>query len=140
MILISHSNHPDDTSKAISETPGVDTMVLVADFSQGDAACKPVKDALRDKDIGFLVNCVDDCLGNSLNFTGLPEDQLWGVLNTHCCHHTDDGRGSTWHGREETWSSGEHLHHEYGHQGIFVQSGTFRSGAPWTMDYQQVAV
>uniref|UniRef100_A0A8C7UY58 Uncharacterized protein n=1 Tax=Oncorhynchus mykiss TaxID=8022 RepID=A0A8C7UY58_ONCMY len=43
MVRYSVSN----TAKAISETPGVDTMVLVANFSQSDTGCKPVKDTLR---------------------------------------------------------------------------------------------
>ncbi|CAB1340327.1 unnamed protein product [Coregonus sp. 'balchen'] len=130
IILISKEGASvSDTAKAISETHRVDTMVLVADFSQGHAACKPVKDALRDKDIGFLVNCVDDSLRNSPNFTGLSEDLLWDVINRNIAATTlmtrlvlpgmvERRRGAV--AYLDNFSRA--LHHEYGRQGIFVQS------------------
>ncbi|XP_029608031.1 inactive hydroxysteroid dehydrogenase-like protein 1 [Salmo trutta] len=152
IILISQDGASvSDTAKAISETHRVDTMVLVADFSQGHAACKPVKDALRDKDIGFLVNCVDDSLRNSPNFTGLSEDLLWDVINRNiaattlmtrlvlpgmverrrgavvnissgACYRPSPSKAALSASTAYLDNFSRALHHEYGRQGIFVQS------------------
>ncbi|KAJ8009025.1 hypothetical protein DPEC_G00084560 [Dallia pectoralis] len=150
IILVSQES-VSDTAQAISATHRVDTIGIVADFSQGHVACKPVKDALRDKDIGFLVNCLDESLGNSPNFTGLSEDQLWNEINrniaatTLLTHLVLPGMVEKRRGAVVNISSGacyrpspnkaalsaftayvdnfsRALHHEYGHQGIFVQS------------------
>uniref|UniRef100_A0A4W5RCW5 Hydroxysteroid dehydrogenase like 1 n=1 Tax=Hucho hucho TaxID=62062 RepID=A0A4W5RCW5_9TELE len=122
-----------DTTKAIPETPGVDTMVLVANFSQSDAACKPVKDALRDKNIGFLVNC--DCGTYSTHFAattlmtrlillGMVERRLGAVVNisSGACYRPFPSKAPLSPSTAYLDNFSCALHHEYGHQGIFVQS------------------
>ncbi|KAL0967396.1 hypothetical protein UPYG_G00251700 [Umbra pygmaea] len=140
-----------DTAMAISEIHRVDAMGVVADFGQGHAAVKSVKEALRDKDIGILVNCVAESLWHSPNFTGLSEERLWEEINrniaatTLMMHLVLPGMIERRRGAVVNISSGaccrpsstkaaltaftayldnfsRSLHHEYGCHGIFVQS------------------
>ncbi|XP_068610033.1 inactive hydroxysteroid dehydrogenase-like protein 1 [Brachionichthys hirsutus] len=48
-----------DTAASLCLSYGIETVVILADLSLGYAASKPVKEAIRGKDIGFLVNCVE---------------------------------------------------------------------------------
>lgn len=43
-----------DIATSLMQSYGVEVVVTQADFG----ACKPIKDVLRGKDVGFLVNCV----------------------------------------------------------------------------------
>lgn len=51
-----------DAAASLSQNYGVETAVVLVDFCLDQEACKPIKDAIRDKDVGFLVNCVDESL------------------------------------------------------------------------------
>ncbi|KAJ8270730.1 hypothetical protein GJAV_G00118600 [Gymnothorax javanicus] len=145
------SSFVEGTAKAIADSHGVETVLVEADFSQGQAACKPIKDALINKDVGFLVNSVDLSLDYSQRFTDLSEDRLRDAINrnimatTLMAHIVLPGMVERGRGAVINISSGrcckptlnkaafsastaylDHisraLHYEYSHRGIFVQS------------------
>uniref|UniRef100_A0A1A8HDR9 Hydroxysteroid dehydrogenase like 1 n=1 Tax=Nothobranchius korthausae TaxID=1143690 RepID=A0A1A8HDR9_9TELE len=70
-----------DTAASLSQIYGVETSVVIADFSLGQAASKPIKEALRGKDIGFLVNCVDETLASPQSLIEMPEQDLLDQVN-----------------------------------------------------------
>ncbi|KAJ8396242.1 hypothetical protein AAFF_G00021090 [Aldrovandia affinis] len=152
IILISrNSTSVEGAAKAIADSHGVETVLVEADFSEGLAACRPIQDALREKDIGFLVNSVDLSLDYPQRFTDLSEDRLWESINRNITAAmllariilpgmVERGRGALINissGRcckptpnKAAFSAStaylDHvsraLHYEYGHRGIFVQS------------------
>ncbi|XP_018597902.1 inactive hydroxysteroid dehydrogenase-like protein 1 [Scleropages formosus] len=141
----------EDAAKAVAEAHGVETLLVEADFHLGPVTCRRIRDALKDKDIGFLINSVDASLGSPRGFASLSEDRLWDALNRNISAATlmtrlvlpsmvEKGRGAV-----VNISSGlcckptpnkavftaataylDHfsraLHYEYNHRGIFVQS------------------
>lgn len=70
-----------DTAASLSQIYGVETIVVLADFSLDQAASKPIKEAMRGKDIGFLVNCVDESLTHPQNLIEMPEQSLLDSVN-----------------------------------------------------------
>lgn len=70
-----------DTAVSLSQSYGVETVVVPADFSLDQAASKPIKEALRGKDIGFLVNCVDESLTCPQSLIEMPEQSLLDSVN-----------------------------------------------------------
>ncbi|KAM4522769.1 inactive hydroxysteroid dehydrogenase-like protein 1 [Odontesthes bonariensis] len=69
------------TAAALSRSYEVETTVVLADSSLGHAASKPIKEAMRGKDIGFLVNCVDESLTSPQSLIEVPEQGLWDQVN-----------------------------------------------------------
>ncbi|XP_043075281.1 inactive hydroxysteroid dehydrogenase-like protein 1 [Puntigrus tetrazona] len=152
VILISSDiNSVADTAKAISDTYGVEAILIEADFSQGLSACKPIKDAVGGKDIGFIVNSLDGSLDPSQGFMDLSESVVWDTLNRNVVAATlvtrlvlpnmvDRGKGAVVNisagrclcptSRKAALSAStafldsfsRSLHYEYGHRGVFVQS------------------
>lgn len=59
----------------------METIVVLADFSLDQEASKPIKEAMRDKDIGFLVNCVDESLNSPHSLIEMPEQSLLDLVN-----------------------------------------------------------
>ncbi|XP_072542481.1 inactive hydroxysteroid dehydrogenase-like protein 1 [Salminus brasiliensis] len=141
----------NDVAKSISEVHGVEAVLVEADFTRGPAVCKPIKDAIGDKDIGFVVNCLDSSLDVSRDFLDLSESTVWHILNNNITTATlvtrlalpsmaERQRGAvvniSYGGcsrpspRKAVLSASmaflDHfsrtLHYEYGHRGIFVQS------------------
>lgn len=70
-----------DTAAALSQSYGVETVVVLADFSLDHAASKPIEEALRGKDVGFLVNCVDESLASPRSLIETPEQSLLELVN-----------------------------------------------------------
>ncbi|XP_070781990.1 inactive hydroxysteroid dehydrogenase-like protein 1 isoform X2 [Enoplosus armatus] len=70
-----------DTAASLSQSYGVETVVVLADFSLDPAASKPVKEAVRGKDIGFLVNCVEESLASPRSLIEMPEQGLLDSVN-----------------------------------------------------------
>ncbi|XP_008395469.1 inactive hydroxysteroid dehydrogenase-like protein 1 [Poecilia reticulata] len=62
-----------DAASFLSQTYRVETAVVTADFSLGQAAAKPVAEALRGKDVGFLVNCMDETSASPRSLIEIPE-------------------------------------------------------------------
>lgn len=71
----------NDTAKTISDTHGVEAVLVEADFSHGAMVCKPVKDAIKDKDVGFVINCLNLSPDVHGDFHVTPESELWQILN-----------------------------------------------------------
>lgn len=69
------------TAKGLSEVYGVETILVEADFCRGQSVCKPIQDVIRDKDVGFVVNCLDASLDLRQSFTDLSEGRFWDTLN-----------------------------------------------------------
>lgn len=81
ILISSNISNLADTAKAISDTYGVEAILIEADFSQGPSACKPIKDAISGKDIGFIVNSLDGSLDPSQSFMDLSESVVWDTIN-----------------------------------------------------------
>ena len=59
----------------------MEIAVISADFSLGEAGSKAIQEEMRGKDIGFLVNCVDESLFSPQSLTDMPEQVLLDQLN-----------------------------------------------------------
>ncbi|KAF6735777.1 Inactive hydroxysteroid dehydrogenase-like protein 1 [Oryzias melastigma] len=71
-----------DAAASFSQSYGVETAVIVADFSLGQASViKPIQETLRDKDVGFLVNCVDESSASPLSLIEMSDQLLLGQVN-----------------------------------------------------------
>ncbi|XP_073911665.1 inactive hydroxysteroid dehydrogenase-like protein 1 isoform X3 [Castor canadensis] len=70
-------------ARHIADTYKVETDVIVADFSQGREIYAPIREALRDKEIGILVNNVGVFYPHPQYFTQLSEDKLWDIVNVN---------------------------------------------------------
>lgn len=70
-----------DTAAFLTQSYGVETTVVLADFSSVRAASKPIKEAIRGKDIGFLVNCVDESLASPQSLIEMLEQGLLDLVN-----------------------------------------------------------
>ncbi|XP_051511138.1 inactive hydroxysteroid dehydrogenase-like protein 1 isoform X2 [Myxocyprinus asiaticus] len=151
VILISSDiRNVADTAKAITETYGVEAILIEADFSQGPSACKPIKDAICGKDVGFIINSLDGSLDLSQDFIDLSEAGVWDIMNRNIVAATlvshmalptmvERGKGAVVNismggcsrptARKAALSAStafldnfsRALHYEYGHRGIFVQ-------------------
>lgn len=69
-----------DTAATLSQSYGVETVVVAADFSLEKAAGNPIKEALRGKDIGFLVNCVES-VASPQSLIEMPEQSVLNLVN-----------------------------------------------------------
>lgn len=76
-IILVGPDHPTlaDIATSLMHSYGVEAVVAQTHFPLDRAACKPIKEALRGKDIGFLVNCVRPP-SSSQNLLETPEQQL----------------------------------------------------------------
>lgn len=153
-IIFVTQNHTSvrDTAASLSQSYGVAAVVVLADFSLDQAASKPIIEAMRGKDIGFLVNCVES-VASPQSLLDMPEQGLLDLVNKNVAVATlmtrlvlpgmlERSRGAVVNissgacsrplpGRVTlTASTGyfDHfsraLHLEYGGKGIFVQSLT----------------
>lgn len=84
IILISRSKEKlEAVSRSISETYKVETDFIVADFSKGREAYQAIKEGLKDREIGILVNNVGLFYTYPDYFTNLSEDMLWDMINVN---------------------------------------------------------
>ncbi|NWH34134.1 HSDL1 protein, partial [Chloropsis hardwickii] len=152
IILVSRNKEKlEAVSRSISETCGVETDFIVADFSKGRELYPAIKEALKDREIGILVNNVGIFYAHTDYFTNLSEDMLWDLIHvniasatmmTHivlpgmvkkkkgaivnvssalCCQ---PAPMSTVYGASKSYLDyfSRALHYEYASKGIFVQS------------------
>lgn len=150
IILVSRNKEKlEAVSRGISETYQVETDFIVADFSKGRELYPAIKEALKDREIGILVNNVG--IFYTYYFTNLSEDMLWDLIHvniasatmmTHivlpgmvkrkkgaivnlssavCCQPTPI---VTVYGASKSYLDyfSRALHYEYASKGIFVQS------------------
>ncbi|GAB1293715.1 Inactive hydroxysteroid dehydrogenase-like protein 1 [Apodemus speciosus] len=84
VILISQEEEKlQAVAKHIADTYRVETLVLAADFSRGREIYAPIQEALRDIDIGILVNDVGAFYPYPQYFSQIPEDTLWDIVNVN---------------------------------------------------------
>ncbi|NXN91542.1 HSDL1 protein, partial [Rhinopomastus cyanomelas] len=154
IILISRNKEKlEAVSRSIAETYKVETDFIVADFSKGREPYRAIKEALRGREIGILVNNVGIFYPYPDYFTTLSEDLLWDIMHiniasanmmTHivlpamvekrkgaivnvssasCCQPSPM---MTIYGASKAYLDyfSRALHYEYASKGIFVQSLT----------------
>ncbi|NWT10210.1 HSDL1 protein, partial [Vireo altiloquus] len=152
IILVSRNKEKlEAVSRSISETYQVETDFIVADFSKGRELYPAIKEALKDREIGILVNNVGIFYDYTDYFTNLTEDMLWDLIHINiasatmmtyivlpgmvkkkkgaivnlssgvCCHPTPM---YTVYGATKSYLDyfSRALHYEYASKGIFVQS------------------
>ncbi|XP_062033508.1 inactive hydroxysteroid dehydrogenase-like protein 1 isoform X1 [Lepus europaeus] len=84
IVLISRSDEKlRAVARDIADTYRVETDVIVADFSSGREIYVPIREALKDKDIGILVNNVGVSYPCPQYFTQVSEDKLWDIINVN---------------------------------------------------------
>ncbi|MGH0149994.1 UNVERIFIED_CONTAM: hypothetical protein FKN15_044526 [Acipenser sinensis] len=122
IIIISQNRFElESAAKAIAEAYRVETDVIEADFSKGQEIYKSIKESLKDKEIGILVNNVGVSCESPQYFTEVSEDKLWDIINTNIAaasimaHIVLPGMAYLDHFSRS-------LHYEYASKGIFVQS------------------
>lgn len=79
IFITAEPNAVRDMAAYLPQAYAVETVVVLADFSLDQSAIKPIQEAIRGKDIGFLVNCVEEALTMPQNLVGVNEETL---LNT----------------------------------------------------------
>ncbi|NXF81000.1 HSDL1 protein, partial [Sclerurus mexicanus] len=84
IILVSRNKEKlEAVSRSISETYKVETDFIAADFSKGREPYPAIKEALKDREVGILVNNVGIFNGFLDYFTNLPEDTLWDMIHVN---------------------------------------------------------
>ncbi|XP_061560029.1 inactive hydroxysteroid dehydrogenase-like protein 1 [Phycodurus eques] len=140
-----------DFAANLSRSYGVETVPVHADLCWDEAAGEPVKEALRGKDVGFLVNCVDEACASPRELVEMSERRLMEVTANNVAGATlltrlvlpgmlERGRGAVVNissgaccrpppGRVTLTAATGYLDHfsralhlEYGARGIFAQS------------------
>ncbi|KAK2864291.1 hypothetical protein Q7C36_003445 [Tachysurus vachellii] len=151
IFITSDSTGLNDTARTISDMHGVEAVLVEADFSHGALTCKPIKDVIKDKEIGFVINCLNLSLEAPRDFHDISESELWQFVNNSISSASLitrlalPGMAERHRGVVVNISSGmcfrpcarkaafsattaffDHfsraLHYEYGHRGVFVQS------------------
>ncbi|XP_033932399.1 inactive hydroxysteroid dehydrogenase-like protein 1 [Pseudochaenichthys georgianus] len=69
-----------DIAALFSQSYGVETVVLLADFSLNQAASNTIKEAMKGREIGFLVNCMES-LDSPQSLIEMPELGLLDLVN-----------------------------------------------------------
>ncbi|TSP57611.1 Inactive hydroxysteroid dehydrogenase-like protein 1 [Bagarius yarrelli] len=129
ILITTDATSLNDTVRVISETHGVEVVLLEADFCHGALTCKPIKDVIKDKDVGFVINCLNYSLDVPRGFHEISEDELWQIVNngvssaTLITHLALPGMAERRRGAVAFFDHLSHaLRYEYGHRGVFVQS------------------
>ncbi|CAH2324522.1 Hypothetical predicted protein [Pelobates cultripes] len=84
IILISRNRDKLQTvSESIATTYGVKTSFIEADFNKGREVFPAIKEALKDVDVGILVNNAGVCYEYPQYVTDVPEDKIWEIINVN---------------------------------------------------------
>ncbi|XP_063293537.1 inactive hydroxysteroid dehydrogenase-like protein 1 [Pelobates fuscus] len=154
IILISRNRDKlQMVSESIATTYGVKTSFIVADFNKGREVFPAIKEALKDVDVGILVNNAGVCYEYPQYVTDVPEDKIWEIINVNIAATTmmlhivlpgmvQRKKGAiinvtsasarvtcpqfTIYAASKTYLDNltEALYHEYSSKGIFIQSLT----------------
>ncbi|XP_075044987.1 inactive hydroxysteroid dehydrogenase-like protein 1 [Mixophyes fleayi] len=81
ILICSNRQALRSVSEAIAETYGVNTNFIEADFSRGHAIYPAIRKALRDVDVGILVNNAGVFCEYPHCITEVPEDKVWETIN-----------------------------------------------------------
>lgn len=156
ILFVTHDRTTINTnmSSSLSQCYGVEATLVEADLALGEAAVEALKDALKGKDVGILVNCVSKSLALPSHLTEMSEQGLLELVNrtvvtatlmtrlllprmvqqrrgavVNLCAGGSEPRSSA--GRAALFASegflenlSQALHLEYGYQGIFIQTLT----------------
>ncbi|CAN9507511.1 unnamed protein product [Ophioblennius macclurei] len=151
-IILIAQNHTSvqDVAASFSQNYGVETVIVSANFSLDQAAGKPFKEAIRGRDVGFLVSSMDESSVPTRQLAEAPEQDLLDMLNQNVAGATlmarwvlpgmvERGRGAVVNispagrlaGRVTLAASAGYMERlsralqvDYGSKGIFVQSLT----------------
>ncbi|XP_057678870.1 inactive hydroxysteroid dehydrogenase-like protein 1 [Corythoichthys intestinalis] len=80
IFVTKHRSAISDFAANLTQSYGVETILVHVDSNWDEAAGKPVRDALRGKDVGFLVNCVDEACSASRELLETSEQRLMEVM------------------------------------------------------------
>ncbi|XP_056388392.1 inactive hydroxysteroid dehydrogenase-like protein 1 [Hyla sarda] len=84
IILLGRSTEKlKNVSESISATYGVKTRFIVADLNKGSEVFPSIKEALRDVDVGILVNNAGVCYEYPAFFTEVPEEKSLEIINVN---------------------------------------------------------
>uniref|UniRef100_A0A8C5PKT9 3-ketoacyl-CoA reductase n=1 Tax=Leptobrachium leishanense TaxID=445787 RepID=A0A8C5PKT9_9ANUR len=84
IILISRNREKlQNVSDSIAKTYGVKTRFIQADFNRCQEFIHVIKDALKDVDVGILVNNAGVCYEYPQYVTEVPEDKMWEIINVN---------------------------------------------------------
>uniref|UniRef100_A0A8C6UL70 Hydroxysteroid dehydrogenase like 1 n=1 Tax=Neogobius melanostomus TaxID=47308 RepID=A0A8C6UL70_9GOBI len=81
IFITAEPNAVRDMAAFLPQAYAVETEVILADFSLDQSAIKPIQEAIRGKDIGLLVNCVEEALTFPQNLIGVNEETLLNTVN-----------------------------------------------------------
>lgn len=81
IFITAEPNAVRDMAAFLPQAYAVETVVIHADFSMDHSAIKPIQEAFRGKDIGFLVNCVEEALTLPQNLMAVNEEILLNTVN-----------------------------------------------------------
>ncbi|XP_063293535.1 inactive hydroxysteroid dehydrogenase-like protein 1 [Pelobates fuscus] len=84
IILISRNREKlQMVSESIATTYGVKTSFIEADFNKGREVFPAIKEALKDVDVGILVNNAGVCYEYPQYVTDVQEDKIWEIINVN---------------------------------------------------------
>uniref|UniRef100_A0A8C5W876 3-ketoacyl-CoA reductase n=1 Tax=Leptobrachium leishanense TaxID=445787 RepID=A0A8C5W876_9ANUR len=154
IILISRNREKlQMVSESINKTYGVKTSFIEVDFNKGREVFPAIREALKNVDVGILVNNAGVCYEYPMYETEVPEDRIWEIINVNVAATTmmvhlvlpgmlERKKGAiinvasvaarvifpqfTIYAASKTYLDNltEALHHEYASKGIFIQSLT----------------
>uniref|UniRef100_A0A8D0HPI6 Inactive hydroxysteroid dehydrogenase-like protein 1 n=1 Tax=Sphenodon punctatus TaxID=8508 RepID=A0A8D0HPI6_SPHPU len=152
IILIGRSAEKlEAVAKHIAETYKTETAIIVADFSKGREIYPAIKEVLRGKEIGILVNNIGVFYDYPDYFTNVSENLLWETINVNigvatimvhivlpgmverkkgaivnvsssCCCHPTPQLSAYSASKAYLDHFSRSLHYEYASKGIFIQS------------------
>lgn len=76
IFITAEPNSVQDIAAFLPQAYAVETTVVFADFSLDPSAIKPIEMAIRGKDIGFLINCLEETLNLPQNLIEVNEETL----------------------------------------------------------------
>ncbi|XP_069822014.1 inactive hydroxysteroid dehydrogenase-like protein 1 isoform X2 [Dendropsophus ebraccatus] len=83
ILICSKRDQLHSVSEAISRTYGVNTNFIDVDFSQGQEVYPSIKEALRNIDVGILVNNAGVFDDYPQRVVEIPEDKVWDYINVN---------------------------------------------------------
>lgn len=81
IFITAEPNAVSDIAASLPQADAVEIVVIPADFSLDQTSIKPIQDAIMGKDIGFLVNCIEEALTLPQNLIGVNEETLLNTVN-----------------------------------------------------------
>ncbi|XP_056382383.1 inactive hydroxysteroid dehydrogenase-like protein 1 isoform X2 [Hyla sarda] len=83
ILICSKRDQLHNVSEAITRTYGVNTNFIDVDFSQGQEVYPSIREALRNLDVGILVNNAGVFDENPERIVEIPEDKVWDTIHVN---------------------------------------------------------